>query len=161
MSEAPKEAQQEVQEPKASPQQKIAVIRVRGTVNITGKVKTTLDMLRLFRNHGCSVLPQSPNVLGMLKRVKDYVTWGTIDDATYQELVSKRGVPYQGRLHDKKKIISYKKAIKVGDRLIKPFFTLQPPRKGFGRKGIKHAFVKGGALGDRKEKINDLLKRMI
>jgi large subunit ribosomal protein L30 len=40
-------------------------------------------------------------------------------------------------------------------------FRLSPPRGGFERKGIKTPFTMGGALGNRKEKINDLIKRMI
>lgn len=39
--------------------------------------------------------------------------------------------------------------------------TLNSPRKGFGRKGVKMPFSKGGALGERKEKINDLIERML
>ena len=38
---------------------------------------------------------------------------------------------------------------------------LNPPRKGYGRKGVKMPFLLGGAYGNRKEKINDLLMRMI
>ena len=45
--------------------------------------------------------------------------------------------------------------------MIKPHYTLSPPRGGFGRKGVKTAFGKSGALGNRKEKINDLIMRML
>jgi large subunit ribosomal protein L30 len=38
---------------------------------------------------------------------------------------------------------------------------MSPPRKGFERKGIKISYSIGGALGDRKEKINELIVRMI
>ena len=43
----------------------------------------------------------------------------------------------------------------------KPFIRLNSPRKGYGRKGVKKTFAMGGALGDRKEAINDLIKRML
>ena len=43
----------------------------------------------------------------------------------------------------------------------KKVLRLGPPRKGYGRKGIKKDFSIGGALGDRKEKINDLVRRML
>jgi len=39
--------------------------------------------------------------------------------------------------------------------------ALNPPRKGYGRKGVKIPFKKGGAYGNRAEKINDLLTRMM
>ena len=44
---------------------------------------------------------------------------------------------------------------------LKPFFRLKPPEGGFERKGIKNPFSIGGALGYRKEKINQLIKKMI
>ena len=44
---------------------------------------------------------------------------------------------------------------------VKLFFRLKPPRRGFERGGIKKPFVLGGALGYRKNMINDLIKRMI
>jgi len=37
--------------------------------------------------------------------------------------------------------------------------ALKPPKKGYGH--IKLPFTKKGGYGDRKEKINDLLKRML
>ena len=42
---------------------------------------------------------------------------------------------------------------------IKPYFRLSPPSKGF-KYSIKRHYPRG-ALGDRKEKINELLKKMI
>jgi len=44
---------------------------------------------------------------------------------------------------------------------LKKVFRLSPPSKGFGKVGIKYPFVQKGALGNRKEAINLLLKRMI
>ena len=44
---------------------------------------------------------------------------------------------------------------------LKRFFRLTPPLKGFERGGIKKPFSLGGALGYRKDNINDLIKRMI
>ena len=94
-------------------------------------------MLRLFKKNFCVLLDDTPDMRGMLIKVKDYVTWGEIDDETLKSLKEKRS--------DKDK----------------KFFRLNPPKKGFGRKGIKVPFGIGGALGDRKEKINDLINRMV
>ena len=44
---------------------------------------------------------------------------------------------------------------------VKPVFRLTPPKKGFGRQGIKKPYSIGGALGYRASDINDLLNRMI
>lgn len=116
---------------------KIAAIRIRGLVNIKKTIEDTLDMLRLYRKNYCVVLENKPEVIGMLKKAKDYITWGEIDESTLKLLNEKRGKK------DKK------------------FFRLQPPRKGFERKGTKKSFSIGGALGYRGEKINELIKRMV
>lgn len=116
---------------------KLVVVRVRGLLGVRNYICDTLRMLKLFRKNFCVVLDDTPSVRGMLFKVKDYVTWGVIDDETLKLLVYKRS------------------------RKDQKFFRLNPPKKGFGRKGIKLSFTVGGALGDRKDEINDLVKRMI
>ena len=140
---------------------KTAIVRVRGSINLNRKIKDTLNLLRLYRKNYCVAVDDNPSHKGMITKVKDYVTYGEIDDETYSELIKKRGEEYKGREKDRKGKISYKKFILVEGKKIKPFFRLNPPRKGFGRKGIKVSFKAKGALGYRGEKINDLLKRMI
>lgn len=130
---------------------KLAVVLVRGMVKVVRPVKETLAMLNLHRKNHCVVIDDTPAYHGMLIKVKDYVTWGEIDDATFAELVQKRGQLSDGR----------KKSLEVNGKKYKRYFALNPPRKGFGRKGIKRSFKVGGALGYRGEKMNDLLKRML
>lgn len=130
---------------------KLAVVLVRGMVKVVKPVKETLMMLNLHRKNHCVVVDDTPVYKGMLLRVKDYVTWGEIDDATFAELVQKRGQLSDGR----------RKSLEINGKKYKRYFALNPPRKGFGRKGVKRAFKIGGALGDRGEKINDLVKRML
>ena len=151
---APKE---KVQENKKS---KLAVVLVRGTVNVTQPVKDTLKMLNLSRKNHCVVLENNPVNLGMLKKVKDYITWGELDESTFKELMEKRGEEYKCRLKDFKEKFS-NNVFEFNGKKYKTYFRLNPPRKGFGRKGIKVAFKVGGALGNRNEKINDLIKRML
>jgi large subunit ribosomal protein L30 len=142
-------------------EKKIAVIRVRGDIGVNKKIKDTLKMLRLYRKNYCVVLPYNPSYLGMVKKIKDYVTYGIINKEVYDLLIKERGEEYKGRETDDKGKINYKKFININGKKIKPFFRLNPPQKGFGRKGIKKPFSIGGALGDRKEKINDLIMRMV
>jgi large subunit ribosomal protein L30 len=142
-----------------SSQKKLAVIRIRGITGIEKGIKDTLSMLCLYHNNYCVVVNDS--LLGMIKKVKDYVTWGEIDDETYKLLVEKRGEEYKGRITDTKKKINYKKFIIINNKKYKKYFRLSPPRGGFERKGIKVPFTKNGALGYRKEKINDLIKKMV
>jgi len=122
----------------------IAVILVRGLINMRTDKKDTLKMLRLMRKNYCVVIKDTPSNMGMINKVKDYVTYGPIDDSTLKTLLDKRG---EKNPKDPNKT--------------KPFFRLQPPKKGFGRKGIKQPFNKGGGLGNRGEKINDLIQRML
>ncbi|MEA2038188.1 MAG: 50S ribosomal protein L30 [Nanoarchaeota archaeon] len=140
---------------------KIAVIRIRGNVNLSKGVKDTFKLLRLYRKNCCVVADDSPSFVGMIKKVKDYVTYGEISEETYNALLGARGEEYKGRTEDSKGKIKYNKFITVNGKKIKPFFRLSPPKGGFDRKGIKVSFKAHGALGYRADKINDLLKRMI
>lgn len=119
---------------------KIAVILIRGMVDVTQTVKDGLSKLKLRKVFVCAVLDKNPSTQGMVVKCKDYVTWGEIDAATEKELTEKRGKESKGTIKH---------------------FHLHPPRKGFERKGIKVPFRAGGALGYRGTKINDLIKRML
>ncbi len=140
---------------------KIAVVRIRGGIGIKKIILDTLKMLRVYRQNYCVVIESSPSYMGMIRKSKDYITWGEIDDETYKLLVEGKGEEYKGRDTDKKGKIKYKKFIENDGKKIKPFFRLSPPRKGFERKGIKVPFSKGGALGYREGRINALIKRML
>ncbi len=139
---------------------KIAVILVRGLVRVSSQIKDTLLMMNLTRKNQCVIINDTPVSRGMIKKVKDYVTWGDIDEKTLSDLISKRGQEFQGRLKDRKGKYSYKSLV-IDGKNYKTTFRLSPPLKGFGRKGIKMPFALGGSLGDRKEKINDLITRML
>lgn len=140
---------------------KIAIVRVRGSVNLSKEVKDTLNLLRLYKKNYCAVVEDSPSYKGMIDKVKDYIAYGEIEDSTYKELLEKRSEEYKGREEDRNGKIKYGGFVTANGKNIKPFFRLSPPRKGFGRKGIKVSFKAHGALGYRGEKINELLKRMI
>ena len=144
-----------------SSKKQLAAIRIRGLTGMKIKIEDTLQMLRRYKKNYCCVLPHNPVYIGMLKRAKDYITWGEIDDEIFNTLVSKRGEEFNGRETDSKEKINYNEFIVVNNKKIKKYFRLNPPRKGFGRKGIKHSFQQGGALGYRGAAINDLIKRMI
>lgn len=123
-------------------QKMIAVIRVRGLTGIKIVHEDTLKMLHLYKKNFCTVRLATPSIVGMIKKVKDFVTYGDIDEETMKLLESKKAPALQNGK----------------DRL---FYRLNSPRKGFGRKGIKQPFSKQGALGYRGDKINDLIKRML
>jgi len=150
----------ENKEKKTESKGNLAVIRVRGLCKVEKGIKDTMNLLRLYRRNFCVVVPNNEKYSGMVKKAKDYTTWGEISDETFNLLVEKRGEEYKGKSSSKKEDDSGK-FIKKGDKKIKKFFRLNMPKKGFGRKGIKFPFSKGGALGYRGEKINELIKRML
>ena len=124
----------------------LVVVRIRGITGIKTGIKDSLTMLRLHKKHACVVIPNNDANWGMCKKVKDFVTWGEIDDDTLKLLKEKR---------------TKMTVDKDGKEIDKKFYSLHPPVGGFERKGIKVAFGVGGALGYRGAKINDLVKRMI
>ena len=140
---------------------KLAVIRVRGIVGLNRDIDRTLRQLNLYKKNYCVIVPNNAPNIGMVRKVKDYITWGEIDDNIYNLLIEKKGEEYKGRISDSKGKVKYNRFLKVKDKKIKKYFRLNSPRKGYGRKGIKVPFSKGGALGHREDKIKDLIKRMI
>jgi len=155
--------------------QRISIIRIKGETKIKRNIKQTLLLLRLYKKHTCVVVPNSVNYVGMIKKVKDYVTWGELDIETFKLLLEKKGKlagkkPLtEAYLKEKTKLsfdefskqfFDFKKELKDIPGL-KPFFRLNPPVKGFERGGIKKPYSLGGVLGYRKEKINELIKRMV
>jgi len=148
-------------EPRLKENVKVALVRVRGQEGLKYEIKDTLNMLNLSKKNFCTVITNTPSMKGMINKIKDYVTYGEIDSETYKLLIEKRGVEYTGPETDSKGKIKYKRFITEGEKKIKKYFRLNSPKKGYGRKGIKWVFSKGGALGYRGAKINDLIKRMV
>lgn len=140
---------------------KLAVVRVRGPVRVNKEINDTLDMLHMERVSSCTILEGTPEVYGMLRKVKDYITYGEVDEPTYKAIIEKRSEPFKGRLTDSKGKIQYNKFITVDGKKLKPYFRLSPPRGGYERKGIKWSFKQGGALGYRGKEINKLIMKMI
>lgn len=121
--------------PKIEEKGMVAVVTVRSPIGAKKEVKDTLKMLKIFKKNSCTIRPISKPIKGMIQKAKDFITWGNIDDKTIKMLEKAKGK--------------------------QTTYHLNPPRKGFGRKGIKKPFKLGGALGNREEKINDLIQRML
>lgn len=139
----------------------ICAIRIHGMVKLKKNIAETLNRLRLRRKYSCIVLEPTKEQMGMIKKLRDFVAFGEINKTTLEKLIEKRG-----QLTDKSKKIDAKK---IAEGLmnkksywaldLKPFFRLHPPRKGIDSK--KHFGVGKGVLGDNKNKINDLILRML
>lgn len=111
----------------------ICIIRIKGQVGLKKDIVETLNRLRLRRKYTCVVLEPTPENLGMLKKVKDFVAYGEISKEMLEKLNEKRG--------------------KKG----KSFYRLHPPRKGIKSK----LHFPRGVLGNHREKINELVEKML
>ncbi|MCD6408922.1 MAG: 50S ribosomal protein L30 [Candidatus Verstraetearchaeota archaeon] len=154
--------------------QLLVAIRIRGRVGVPPDKKYTLDLLRLRRKHIAVLLKNTPEILGMLNKVSDYITWGEISREALIELLKKRGrtVGDKPITEEFLKARGFNSIEELADALlerkiaykdipgIKPVFRLTPPSGGF--KGtIKKHYKMGGELGYRGEAINELVKKMI
>lgn len=151
----------------------LAVVRISGKSDLERDVKDTLKMLHLDDPNNCVLVPNKPDYLGMVEKIKDHVTYGEVDKQTLAEVLRKRlrmsnnervnenslksvtGHSSHEELADalltgKAKLSHYKKLHNV--------LRLTPPSKGF--KSTKSHYPEGD-LGYRGDAINNLLERMI
>ena len=152
----------------------LVAVRIRGLSDISQEIKDTLNMLRLTRNCHATLLDDRPSYKGMLRKSKDYLTWGEVSKENIALLLKKRG-----RLTGDKKLtdeyakeLGYKSLDNLAEAMfkmevecsslpeVKPVFRLRPPKKGFKGK-VKRSYAAGGETGYRGDAINDLLKRMV
>lgn len=131
-------------------------------------------MLHLTRNNYAALIDNRASFIGMLKAALNFITWGEASKEIVSMLIKERGM-----LAGRKKItdeyakkIGYKSVDDLADAIfncrteywklsnVQPVFKLHPPTKGFKGK-TKKGYGAGGELGYRKEKINELIIRMI
>ena len=139
-----------------------AVVRVRGRRKRSAEIQETLKRLNLHRSNHCVLVKPTPSVLGMLKKVEAFITYGPVDDATLKLLLQKRAERGKEKavIEDLDSAVAKMKEdpkSATKELNISPVFRLRPPRKGW--KGIKRHYPMG-ALGKRPE-MNSLLRRMI
>ncbi|MHA1688586.1 MAG: 50S ribosomal protein L30, partial [Promethearchaeota archaeon] len=138
-------------------------VRVRGSPGMNRKILDTLRMLRMHKvNHGVLIWG-TPSNLGMLKKCKDYIVYGKINEKTLVRLLRVRGkIEGNKSLTDEhvKNLTEFSNIKQLAKALlkgkieykpkdiykIKPVFRLHPPRRGY-RGTIKRGFHEGGTLG--------------
>jgi large subunit ribosomal protein L30 len=160
------------------------VVRMKGTVNIPHWAELTLENLHLNKKFRATIIPENAQSLGMLRKVKDIVSWTSVDESFVREFIEKKGrfvtsnqnnsekstttttttnsTTNENANVDLDKIVS--DLATNGKYLsrssgIKPWFALSPPKGGFKRKS-KVSYTQKGILGENKELV-DLVKRMM
>jgi len=139
-----------------------AVIRLRGSINLRKDIKDTLAMLRLNRKMHCVLIKENDVMKGMLQKVRNWITWGEVDDDILKLLIAKRARKIADKKLTEQEAEEVFKKIKENQKVpegVKPVFRLTPPSKGF-KESIKQHYP-AGELGYRGKEINELLKRMI
>ncbi len=137
----------------------ILAIRISGMVDIPKKTEDTLFRMRLRRKYSAVLLEDTPENRKLLLRVRNFVAYGNISEDMLMRLVELRAESLDKKKINAKDIISGMEKKKLEELGVKPFFRLHPPRGGIDSK--KHAGVDKGVLGDNKDKINQLLARML
>lgn len=164
------------------PEAKVAiVIRIRGIIGISPKVRKILRLLRLRQIHNAVFVKLNKASINMLRLVEPYIAYGYPNLKTVRELVYKRGF---GKVNKQRVPISDNRVVEkvLGEKdiiccedLIHEIFTCGPnfkqaanflwpfklssPVGGF-RKKLLH-FNEGGDAGNRGEEINKLIRKMI
>ncbi len=149
-----------------------AVLRLRSSVNNNRRTEDTLKGLRLTRVNHCTIIDDNPEIKGMLKRVKDIVTWGEIEPETLSKMLTTKANINEGLTDDFVKeyteyetVDEFAKAVVEGKEKLesidglKNLFRMHPPIGGY--RGIKKTYNTGGSLGYRGKEINNLLERML
>ncbi len=134
------------------------LIRITGMVNMTEDAENNLSRLRLRRKYVCTIIEETREIKGMIQKARNFIAYGEIDKPTLIELIKLRGKSLNNKKIDAEKVAEMILKNKSFDNAeIKPFFRLHPPRKGINS---KEHFPRG-VLGDNKEKINKLIRRML
>src|SRR5271157_3470992 len=133
----------------------LAVVRVRGTVKVRQSIVEMLNRLKLKRVNNLVLITATPDYVGMVKKSKDFVTYGEISEETLSKLFKSKEIEVKEA--DVKSLMSGEKTVK--DLEIGMPIRMHPPKHGY--EGIKKGYGEGGALGNRGAEINKLIARML
>jgi len=74
------------------------VVRMKGTVNVPRWADLTLESLHLDKKFRATIIPENEQSLGMLRKIKEWVSWSSVDDAFIKEFIEKKGRVSSSRL---------------------------------------------------------------
>lgn len=149
------------------------VVRMSGQINVPHWAKTTLELLKLDKKFRATIIPAKDNTLGMLDKVKHYISYQEASLDITKELLNKKGRKegYKKITNEDMEKLGFKTiddlAVSLNEGTIalnkvkplKPWFALAPPRRGFKR-STRKTYGEGGILGKNKDLI-ELVRNMI
>ncbi len=149
------------------------VVRIKGQADVPHWATYTMGLLKLEKKYRATILPAKDNTLGMLNKIKHYVSWIELDAGLAKEILDKKA-----RKSGYKKItaedlaglgfasvdelaaaLSEGKAVLSKLKPLKPWFALAPPRHGFKR-STKRLYGQKGILGQNKD-LGTLVRNMM
>lgn len=149
------------------------VVRIKGQADVPHWATYTMNLLKLEKKYRATILPAKYNTLGMLNKIKHYISWIELDAALAKELIDKKA-----RKSGYKKIaaedikelgfasvdelaeaLSEGKAVLSKLKPLKPWFALAPPRHGFKR-STKRLYGQKGVLGQNQD-LGTLVRNMM
>jgi len=157
------------------------VIRTRGINGLHPRVRKILQLLRLRQINNGVFIKLNKATVNMLRIIEPYVAWGYPNVKSIHDLIFKRGyAKVKGQrlpivdnkiIEDKlgrrniicipdliHEIATVGTSFKQATNFLWPF-KLNTPTGGWNKKTTH--YVEGGDYGNREDKINDLLRRMI
>ncbi|NIM26346.1 MAG: 50S ribosomal protein L30 [Nitrososphaeria archaeon] len=149
------------------------VVRIKGQADVPHWATTTMSLLRLDKKYRATILQAKDNTLGMLNKVKHYVSWIELDASLAKDLLDKKGRKsgYQKISPEDLKELGFNSIDELAAALaegkanlsklkpLKPWFALAPPKHGFKR-STKRLYGQKGVLGLNKE-LDSIVRRMI
>lgn len=149
------------------------VVRIKGQVDVPHWAQTTLKLLKLEKKYRATIIPAKENTLGMLNKIKHYVSWVEVDSTLAKELLDKkaRTSGYKKITMDDISKAGFKSVDDLASSLaegkislsklkpLKPWFALAPPKHGF-KKSTKRMSGQNGVLGQNKE-LPNLVRNMM
>lgn len=149
----------------------LAVIKVRGSNKTAPGIKRAFQELRLTRNNHLVLVDESQ--IGQIKKAKDYVTWGEIDEEHLLKLLQEKGRMMGNKPLDDAvlKELGFATLKDIASKLLegslrvkdidgmKPVFRMNPPRQGYH--STRKTYRMKGALGYRGKDINKLIDAML
>jgi large subunit ribosomal protein L30 len=155
----------------------LLAIRLKGDFGTPWPIQKALETLRLRRKFNAVLLENTRATIGMLRNVKDFVTWGEAKKTDIAALLQERGEFSGGAAMTNEtvrerfgepSVQELASALTQGrislhtlwQKGLNPVFRLHPPSGGF-EGSIKRPYGSRGELGRREVTLSSLLTRMI
>merc|ERR1711881_102139 len=132
------------------------VVRIRGLNDMHPKTKKILQIMRLRQINLGVFMKVSKAATEMLKRVEPYLAYGYPNLKSVRELIGKHGIIcMEDLVHE---IVTVGPHFTQANNFLWPF-KLRAAKGGLAKK--RKGFCEGGQAGNREDKMNDLIARML